>query len=206
ERDLDVDAVQVVQLRALEPQARAVHAAGARRRRCLAAGQEAAGGRVRGQQLVVAALEDDRAAALAAARPELDDVVRGRDRRGVVLDDEDRVAGVAQAGEQREQAVRVPRVQPDGGLVQHVERVDEARAQRVRQRDALRLASRERARLAVQREVAEADVVQELEARVQLAEDRGGGGAAAGLRRGFAASGLRGRSAPARLRFARLCA
>jgi hypothetical protein len=55
-------------------------------------------------------------------------------------------------------------MQADGRLVEHVERVGQVRAERVRQRDALRLAAGQRARLPVQREVAEPDVVEELDA------------------------------------------
>ena len=96
------------------------------------------------------------AALLAALRPELHHVVRGLDRLEVVLDDEHRVAAVAQPEQQREQPVHVARVQPDRRLVEHVERVDEARAERVGEPDALRLAAGERARRAIEREVVEA--------------------------------------------------
>ena len=100
--------------------------------------------------------EHELPALLAAAGPELHHVVGGADRVEIVLDDEHRVAAVAQPVEQREQAVHVARVQPDRRLVEHVERVDELRAERVREPDALRLAAGERARRAIQREVVRA--------------------------------------------------
>ena len=54
----------------------------------------------------------------------------------------------------------VARVQPDRRLVEHVERVHQRRADRGRQVDALELAAGERARLAVERQVAEPDLDQ----------------------------------------------
>ena len=63
---------------------------------------------------------------------------------------------VAQPAQQAQQPVGVPRVQADGRLVQHVERVHQAGAERVGQRDALGLAAGEGAGLAVEREVAQA--------------------------------------------------
>jgi hypothetical protein len=123
-------------------------------------------------QRVVTALEHDGAALLPTARAQLDDVVRRRDRGGIVLHHDDAVATVAQRGQQREQPVGVARVQADGRLVEHVERVHQMRPERVGQRDPLRLAARQRACLPVQREVAEPDVVEELDTRAELAHDR----------------------------------
>ena len=97
-------------------------------------------------------------AVLAGAGTELEHEVGLPDRGEVVLDDDHGVAEVAQPAEQREQPVGVARVEPDGRLVEHVERVDQARAQGVGERDALGLAARERARLAIEGEVPEADV------------------------------------------------
>ena len=56
------------------------------------------------QQLVRRALEDDVAAMLAGAGPEIDHVVGRADRLLVVLDDDDRVAEVAQARQRRRAA------------------------------------------------------------------------------------------------------
>jgi hypothetical protein len=70
--------------------------------------------------------------------------------------------------------VVVPLVQPDRRLVQHVEHADEPRADLGGQPDALRLATRERARGAVQREVVQADVEQEAQPGLHLLEHRPG--------------------------------
>src|SRR5262249_41522856 len=61
-------------------------------------------------------------------------------------------------------------MQADRRLVQHEQRVDQRRAERGRQIDTLDFAARQRARLPVEREIAEAYVVEIVEARADLAE------------------------------------
>ena len=106
-----------------------------------------------------------------APGPEVDHVVGGADDGRVVLDDDDGVPLVAQAVEDARQALGVARVEADRRLVEHVERVHERRADGGGEVDALELAARERARLAVERQV--------LEAR-----PRRGSGGGSGSRRG----------------------
>src|SRR5690606_9217757 len=86
--------------------------------------------------------------------------------------DHDRVAAVPEPLEEPEERRRVARVQADRRLVEHVERVDQRRAEGVGQVDPLRLAARERAGLAREREVPESDVHEEARAGAWLAEDR----------------------------------
>ena len=69
---------------------------------------------------------DDVAAVLPRARADVDHVVGDLDGVLVVLDDEHRVAEVAQADERVDQAVVVALVQPDRRLVEHVEHADQA--------------------------------------------------------------------------------
>ena len=90
-------------------------------------------------------LNDDRAAVDARAGPHLDDMVRGANRVLVVLDDDDRVADVAEPLERRDHLDVVLRVQADARLVQHVEHAHQPRADLGRQPDALRFSARERA-------------------------------------------------------------
>ena len=116
------------------------------------------------------ARHDDLAAVLARARPDVDDVVGDPDRLLVVLDDDDRVAEVAQPHQRLDQALVVALVQADRRLVEHVEHADEAAADLRREPDALRLAARERARRAVEREVVEPDVEHELQPLEHLLE------------------------------------
>ena len=85
------------------------------------------------------------AAVLAGARADVHHPVGGLDGVLVVLDDDERVAEVAQPRQGLDQAVVVPLVQPDRRLVEDVEDADEARADLRRQPDALRLATGERA-------------------------------------------------------------
>ncbi len=117
------------------------------------------------------ALRDDLPAVLAGAGPHVDDVVGGRDRVVVVLDDDHAVAEIAQVLQRREQPVVVALVQADRRLVQHVHHAGQPGADLRREPDALRLAAGERLRRAVERQVVEADVVEEREPAHDLLDD-----------------------------------
>ena len=69
------------------------------------------------------AAEDDAPALLAGAQPHVHDDVGDPDHVGVVLDDEDGVALVAQLAQDRDEPLVVARVQADRRLVEHVERI-----------------------------------------------------------------------------------
>ncbi len=73
----------------------------------------------------------------------------------------------------------VPLVEPDAGLVEHVQHSDQARADLGREPDALRLAARQRSGRPVEREVVQADVDEELQPLVDLLEHAGGDGGVA---------------------------
>ena len=120
-------------------------------------------------QRVERAREHDAPALLAGAEAEIDDVIGDADHVGVVLDDEHRVALIAELPQDGDQPQVVARVQADRRLVEHVERADQRRAERGGQIDALRLAARERRREAIQREVVEADVAEERQPAPDLA-------------------------------------
>ena len=98
---------------------------------------------------------------LAGARTDVDDLVGDADGVLVVLDDDHRVAEVAQADQRVDQPLVVALVQTDRRLVEHVQRADETAADLAASR--MRCASppasvpAERSR----REVVEADVEQE---------------------------------------------
>ena len=108
---------------------------------------------------------------LAGPGPDVDDPVARADRLLVVLDDDHRVAQVAQPGQRVDQPAVVALVQPDRRLVEHVQHADEPGADLAGQPDPLRLAAGQRARRAGQREVVEADVEQEPEPGVDLLGD-----------------------------------
>ena len=88
-----------------------------------------------------------------------------------MLDDEDGVAEVAQVLERGDQPLVVALVQADGRLVEHVEHAAQARADLRGEADALAFAAGERGGIAVEREIAEADGVEELEALDDLAAE-----------------------------------
>ena len=114
----------------------------------------------------------DLAAGRAGARAEVDDVVGDRDRLRLVLDDEHRVALVAQLQQQVVHPLDVVRVQADGRLVEDVGDVGERRAEVADHLGALRLAARQRARRPVEREVAEPDLDERVEGLAQRLEQR----------------------------------
>ncbi|HJQ20121.1 MAG TPA: hypothetical protein VJ867_07220 [Gemmatimonadaceae bacterium] len=118
--------------------------------------------------------EHDLSATLAAAGSELHHIVGSANRVGVVLDDEYGVARLAQAREKSQQPRHVARVKADRWLIEHVQRVDELRAERVREPDALCFAAGKRSRGPVHREVVQADVAQELHAVARLLHEVAG--------------------------------
>ena len=114
------------------------------------------------------------AAEFAGAGAEVEQMVGGADDVGVVLDDEDGVAEVAERVHDADELGGVAGVQADGGLVEHVECADETRAERGGELDALRFAAGERGGEAVEREVVEADLVEEVDALADFFEDFAG--------------------------------
>ena len=115
-------------------------------------------------------LGDDLAPLDAGPGAEVDEMVGRAHRVLVVLDDDHRVAQVAQPLQGREQPVVVARVQADRRLVEDVEHADQPGADLAGQADPLRLAAGERRRRAVERQVVQADVDQEPEPRADLLE------------------------------------
>ena len=131
-----------------------------------------AGQRIRiGGDLGRRSLGDDLAAMHARAGADVDDIVRRPDRVLVVLDDDHRVAEVAQAPQRVEEPRVVALVQADRRLVEHVEDAGEARADLRGEPDALALAARERAGRARQRQIVEPDVAQENQPVADLLQD-----------------------------------
>jgi hypothetical protein len=88
-----------------------------------------------------------------------------------MLDDDDGVAEIAQMLQRFEQPVIVALVQADGRLVEHVEHAGQARADLRGEPDALAFAARQRAGIARQRQVVEADIVEEAQPLADFLED-----------------------------------
>ena len=99
----------------------------------------------------------------AGARADVEHVVGGADGVLVVLHHDHGVAEVAQALERLQQPRIVALVQPDRGLVEHIEDAGQAGADLGGEPDALALAARQRAGGARQREIFEPDIDQEFE-------------------------------------------
>ena len=99
----------------------------------------------------------------ANARPgaKIDDVVGRPHRVLVVLDDDHRVALVAEPGERFQQAVVVAGVQADRRLVEDVQHAHQPAADLAGQPDALHLAAGKRRRGALQGEIFQAHVLEE---------------------------------------------
>ena len=121
-------------------------------RREVLAGQRRAAGDEVGRR----ALEDDAAAVVAGARAEVDDPVGVRHHGLVVLDHDDRLAGVDEPVEQAEQLLDVGEVEAAGRLVEDVDAA--LLAQVGGELEPLPLAARERGERLAEREVAEPDV------------------------------------------------
>ena len=140
------------------------------RHRTLAA-QERAGDRPRlGEDGLERAVGDDLAAVLAGPGTDVDDPVGGPDRLLVVLDDEDRVAEVAQPGQRRDELRVVALVEPDRGLVEDVQDAHQRRADLGRQPDPLGLAAGQRHARPIEGQVVEPDVHEEAEPGDDLLE------------------------------------
>ena len=96
-------------------------------------------------------------------------IVVGRAHRVfVVLDDDHRVAHVAKASERVEQPVVIARVQADRRFVENVEHADQSAADLARQPNALRFAAGKRRGSAVERQIVEPHIEQELPSRPRI--------------------------------------
>ena len=113
----------------------------------------------------------DVAALAPGAGSHVDDEVGGAHHVLVVLDDDHRVARVAQLFEAADQPLVIALVQADRRFVEDIEHVDEFRADLRGEADALALAARQRTRRTRQREVAQPHVHQEPQAFADLLDD-----------------------------------
>ena len=117
----------------------------AARRDLLAPAEVLPGERRAAADLRRAAEEDHLAAALPGPGTQIEDAISLQHDLRVVLDHDERVARIAQALHHPDDPLHVARMQPDGGLIENEQCVDERGAERGREVDALYLAPRERA-------------------------------------------------------------
>ena len=116
------------------------------------------------QDLVVSPGGDYLAAAFSGARSEIENTIGSPHHVGIVLNHQDCVSQVAQVVQDLDQAVSIAAVQADGRLIQHVQGSDQTRSQRSRQLNALCFASRESRGQAVEGQIFQPHVNQELQA------------------------------------------
>ena len=114
---------------------------------------------------------EDLASELARGGAHVDDPVGGANDVEIVLDDEERVAALPEPSERGEERLGVGRVEPRGGLVEHVDDPEEVRAHLGRETQALELTGREGGRRTLEREVAEPEVHEDRETRAQVLRD-----------------------------------
>ena len=111
-----------------------------------------------------AAVDDDFAPADCRPGPKVDDLVGFPDRLFVMFDDDDGIAHIAQMFEGVDQLLIVARMQADGGFIENVGDADKSAANLRGEAHPLRLSARERGGCAVEGEVVEAHLFEELEA------------------------------------------
>src|SRR5262249_22064311 len=87
---------------------------------------------------------DHFAAVFARAWPEVDDVVRRLHDLRIVLDHEDAISQIAQVMQDLDQPVGIAAVESNGWLVEHIQRSNQARTERSRELNTLRLSAGER--------------------------------------------------------------
>ncbi len=105
--------------------------------------------------------EHDLAAVFAGSRSDIEHAIGRLHHLGIVLDHDQRVAGVAQAVHDADDAVDVAWMQSDRRLIQHEQGVDQRGAERRGEVDPLHLAAGQGARLAVEIQIAQAHVGQD---------------------------------------------
>ena len=117
---------------------------------------------------------DDFAAVFAGAGADVDHPVGAAYRVLVVFDDNQRVAEIAQVVQGFDEAFVVTLVQADARLVQDIQHPHQRGADLGGQSDALRLAARQGLRRTRQRQIVQADIVEEAESCADLLDDFAG--------------------------------
>ena len=106
---------------------------------------------------------------LSGVRTQLHHVVGDAHRFEIVLHHDHGVAMITKTHQQRQQLIEIAWMQPDARFIQHVRGIDQRRAQGIRQRNALRLATRQRARGAIEGEIREPHIRQKARAASRFA-------------------------------------
>src|SRR5262249_25746712 len=110
------------------------------------------------------AVRNQLSAVAAGTRTEINHVVGAANGLFIVLNDQNCISKISQLGERFEQAMVVTMVQSDGGLVEHIKNAAQLRSNLRSQPDALAFSAGKRGSRTVERDVAEADGIQKLQA------------------------------------------
>ena len=113
-------------------------------------------------------LRHNLAAMLACSRTDINNLVRCIHRLLVMLHDNQRIAKVAQMLERFQKLAVVTLMQAYARLVEDIEHARQAAANLRRQTDTLRLTARKRACAAVERQIIKANIIEELQACLNL--------------------------------------
>ncbi len=117
---------------------------------------------------------DDCAPFAAAAGAEVERVIGGIDDVAIMLDDDERVAEIAEFAERADELVGVARMEADRRLVEHVEHARQTAAHLGCQPDPLQFAAGEAAGGAIHVEIFEAHVHEKIHPRFELAQEVAG--------------------------------
>ena len=172
ERKFHVHMLEVVGARAAHGQKPRGRAARLRHGNKPPAAEILAGNRFRtGDNIVHRAAGHEMAAVRARSGADIDQKIRRAHRVLVVLDDDQRIAQIAQVFQRPQKPVVVALMQADGRLVENIQHAHQRRTDLRRQPDALRLAARKRRRGAGERQVSQSHVAQEVKPRPDLLEN-----------------------------------
>src|SRR4051812_9276304 len=105
-------------------------------------------------------------------RPNIYDLISRAHNARLMLDHNHRISSVTETFENRNESLRVTRMQADTRLIEHKQCVDQTCAQASGETYALGFAAGERAGWAIQREIAEADLHQIGKPRLDLMENQ----------------------------------
>ena len=172
QRKCQVDVFQVMRPRAFQNQARgaAHHRPFDTHADLLASAQIGTGQRVGAAQIIRRAVKDNTAAFVTRPWPHVDHPVSCQHHCRVMLHHHQGVACIHQPPHGLGDAVHIARMQADGGLVQHKQRVDQRCTQSRCQIDALHFTTRQSAALPIQRQVANSDIAQVFEPGVDFTQ------------------------------------
>ena len=123
------------------------------------------------QQVCRRALENHVAAVLARSRTQIDHVVGRPNCLLVVLDDDHRVAEIAQPCQRGEQRAIVALMKADGRLVEHVKHAGQIGADLRGETDALAFSARQCRRTSPECQISDTDIVEEMQPIANFAQD-----------------------------------